>query len=56
MPYLTEVKWRIYASVQQTNIASDNGLAPARRQAIIWSNAAMLLIRPYGTHFSDTFI
>ena len=30
-------------------IGSDNGLSPGRRQAIIWTNAAMLLIRPLGT-------
>ena len=31
-------------------IGSDNGLSPARRQAIIWTNAAILLIRPLGTN------
>ena len=30
-----EAEWHIYASVQHTNIGSDNGLAPLRRQAII---------------------
>ena len=34
----------IYASVKHTNIASDNGLSPVRRQAIIWINAAILSI------------
>ena len=29
-----------------TNIGSDNGLSPARRQAIIWTNAGILLIGP----------
>ena len=29
--------------------ASDNSLAPGRRQAIIWTNAGILLIRPLGT-------
>ena len=28
-----------------TNIGSDNGLSPGRRQAIIWTNAGILLIR-----------
>ena len=32
---------------------SDDGLAPGRRQAIIWTNAAVLLIRTLGTNFSD---
>ena len=42
-----------FTSVQYTNIASDNGLAPVRRQAIIWTNAAILSIRPYWTYFNE---
>ena len=34
---------------------SDNGLSPGRRQAIIWTNAKILLIRPLGTNFSEIF-
>ena len=37
-------------------IASDNGLLPDRRQAIIWINAKILLIGPLGTNFSDILI
>ena len=33
-----------------TSIGSDNGLSPGRRQAIIWTNAGMLLIEPLGTN------
>ena len=33
-------------------IGSDNSLSPSRRQAIIWTNAGILLIRPLGTNFS----
>ena len=33
--------------------ASDNGLSPGRRQAIIWTNAGILLIGPLGTNFSE---
>ena len=33
-------------------IGSDNGLSPGRRQAIIWSNAGILLIRALGINFS----
>ena len=33
-------------------IVSDNGLPPGRRQAIIWTNAGILLIAPSGTNFS----
>ena len=37
-------------------IGSDNGLPPGRRQAIIWTNAGILLIRPLGTDFSEILI
>ena len=36
-----------------TTIGSDNGLSPSRRQAIIGTNAEMLLIRTLGTNFSE---
>ena len=36
-----------------TSIASDNGLSPGRRQAIIWNNAGILLIGHLGTNFSE---
>ena len=36
-----------------TNIDSDNGLSPGRRQAIIWTNAGLLLIGPLGTNFNE---
>ena len=39
-----------------TIIASDNGLSPERRQAIIWTNSGIFLIRPLGTNFSEIFI
>ena len=39
-----------------TNIGSNNGLSPGRRQAIIWTNAAILLIGPLGTNFSEFLI
>ena len=39
-----------------TIIASDNGLAPGRRQTIIWTNAGILLIELLGTYFSETVI
>ena len=38
---------------KQTIIGSDNGLSPGRRQAIIWTNAGILLIRTLGTNFSE---
>ena len=39
-----------------TIIAADNGLAPGRRQAIIWTNAGILSIGPLGTNFSEILI
>ena len=36
-----------------TIIGSDNGLSPGRRQAIIWTNSGILLIRTLGTNFSE---
>ena len=39
-----------------TIIASDNGLSPERRQAIMWTNSGIFLIRPLGTNFSEIFI
>ena len=36
-----------------TIIGSDNGLLPGPRQAIIWTNAGILLIQTLGTNFSE---
>ena len=36
-----------------TTIGSGNGLLPGRHQAIIWTNAGILLIGPLGTNFSE---
>ena len=36
-----------------TTIGSDNSLSPGRRQAIIWTNDGILLIRTLGTNFSE---
>ena len=36
-----------------TSIGSDNGLSSGRCQAIIRTNAGILLIRPLGTNFSE---
>ena len=38
------------------SIGSGNGLAPVGRQAITWNNAALLLIGPLGTNFSEILI
>ena len=39
-----------------TIIGPDNGLSPGRRQAIIWTNAGILLIGHLGTNFSEILI
>ena len=39
-----------------TIIGSDNGLSPSRRQAIIWTNAGILLIGALGTNVSEILI
>ena len=39
-----------------TITGSENGLSPGRRQAIIWTNAGILLIGPLGTNFSENLI
>ena len=47
---------RIYASVNWVSICSVNGLPPTRRQAIIWTNAEILLIGPLGIKISEILI
>ena len=41
---------------KRTIIGWDNGLSPGRRQAIIWTNAGILLIGHSGTNFSEILI
>ena len=50
---LIEAEWRTYASKIQAIIGSDNGLSPGRRQAIIWTNAAILLIGRLERNFNE---
>ena len=54
--YLIEAECRIYCVGKLTIIGSDNGLSPDRCQAIIWTNAGILLIGPLGTNFSEILI
>ena len=52
--YLTH--WRRVTHICVSNliiIGSDNGLPPGQRQAIIWTNAGILLIGHLGTNFSE---
>ena len=54
---LTHWGWVTHICVsKQTTIGSDNGLSPGRRQAIIWTNAGILLIGTLGTNFSEILI
>ena len=46
--YLVEAEWGIHVSINYAIIVSDNGLSPGRRQAIISTNAGILLIGPLG--------
>ena len=48
--------YRIYASMNWVSIGSNNGLSPDRRQAIIWTNAGILLIGRLGTNFIEILI
>ena len=63
------VSWRVSQAVYRNSnrimtkcivtpliISSDNGLLLGRRQAIIWTNAGILLIGPLGTNFSEILI
>ena len=51
---LTHWGWVTHICVNKlTIIGSDNGLSPGRRQAIIWTNAVISLIRTLGTNFSE---
>ena len=54
--YMGLTHWRrvthVYAS-KITTIGPDNGSSSGRRQAIIWINAGILLIRTLGTNFSE---
>ena len=54
---LTCGSWVTHICVSKlTIIGSDNGLSPGRRQAIIWTNAGILLIGTLGTNFSEILI
>ena len=37
-------------------IGSDNGLLPGRHQAIIWTDAGILIIKPLRTNFIEILI
>ena len=41
------------AYMRQFNIPTDNDPSPVRRLAIIWTNAAIMSIKPQGTYFGE---
>ena len=52
----TDAHWGRVSHICVSNLTitgSDNGLSPGRRQAIIWTNAGILLIRNLGTNFNE---
>ena len=54
---LTHWGWLTDICVTKINIiGSDNGLPPAQRQAIIWTNDGILLNGPLRTNFSEIWI
>ena len=54
---LTLWGWVTHICVNElTIIGSDNSLWPGWHQAIIWTNAAIMSIRPFGTNFSEILI
>ena len=54
---LTHWRWVTHMCISKlTIILSDNGLSPGRHQAIIWTNAGILLIWTLGTNFSEVLI
>ena len=56
-PYFLLTHWgRVTHICVSKGIITDNGLLPGRRQAIIWTNAEILLIGPLRTNFSEISI
>ena len=54
---LTHWGWVTHICVGNlTNIGSDNCLSPGQCQAIIWTNAGVLLNRTSGTNFGGNFV
>ena len=56
--YIMLTRWGTVTHIcasKLTIIGPYNGLSPSRRQAIIWANARMLLIRTLGTNVNEIF-
>ena len=54
LEYLIHWGWVMHICISKlTVIGSDNGLSSDRPQAIIWTNAGIVLIQIFGTNFSE---
>ena len=55
---ITRLQWvnSLICVRKLTILGPDNGLSPGQCQAIIWTNAGILLIRPLETNFSEILI
>ena len=53
-PQWVKAEWHKYVSVTQTIIGSNNGVWPVWHQAIIWTNAALLLTGHFRTNFNES--
>ena len=53
LPPSDAIRWQDAYMCKLIIIGSDNGLSPGRRQAVIWTNAEILLIGHLGTYFSE---
>ena len=54
---LTHGSWVRHICISKlTIIDPDNGLSPGQHQAIIWTNAGILLIQHLGAKMSEIFI
>ena len=54
---LTYWSWLMHICIGKlTIIGSDNGLSPGQHQAIMWTNAGILLIGPLEANFSEILI
>ena len=52
----TEAEWHMNASLNLTNIGSDNGSSPDRHRVIILTNPGILLTGPWATTFDEILI
>ena len=54
--WLIDVEWRVYASLNKAIFGLDSSLPPVWHQAVVWTNAGLLLARPMERRFSEILI